>query len=100
MKLAKSIAIVAAFILALTLTVWAAGGFHRGWTQTQIPTIDVDPITEIEFVTYRQGFVAGMDFLLSGTGIAAALFASSIVLILRSQRTQQAKNQHLKHKNE
>ncbi len=86
MRAANAIALVAALILAVTLTVWSSGGFHRGWTQTQIPTPQVDPITEIAFVTYEQGFVAGMDFLLLGAGIATALFASSIIVTMRSRR--------------
>jgi hypothetical protein len=86
MKVANAIALVAALVLAITLTVWSSGGFHRGWSQTQIPTAQVDPITEIEFVTYEDGFVAGLDFLLLGAGIATALFASSIVVTVRSRR--------------
>jgi hypothetical protein len=97
MKFAKAIALVAALILAITLTVWSSGGFHCGWSQTQIPTAQVDPITEIEFVTYEEGFVAGLDFLLLGVGIAGALLVSSVMLALRSRRKLQHTNRSVGH---
>jgi hypothetical protein len=89
MKLPKILALLAALVLALTLTIWSSGGFHRGWSQTQIPTTHIDPITEIEFVTYEDGFVAGMDFVFLGVGITTLLFASSIVLMIRQRRKLQ-----------
>jgi hypothetical protein len=97
MKIAYALAIAAALTLAITLTVWSSGGFHRGWTQTQIPTAQVDPITEIEFVTYEEGFVAGLDFLLLGVGIAGALLVSSMMLTLRSRRKLQRTNRSVEH---
>lgn len=53
---------------------WAAKGYHRGWTQNQVPVKQVDPITEIEFVTYEKRFVPGLDYLGGGVFVGCLLF--------------------------
>ena len=70
---------LAALILLLgTIGFWAAKGAHTGWSQNQVPVKQTDEITGIEFVTYEQRFVPGVDFLGAGTGLAAGLFAVSL----------------------
>lgn len=54
---------------------WAAKGYHGGWTKTQIPVTQVDPVTEIEFVTYEKGFVPGVDYLGGGIFAGVVVFA-------------------------
>jgi hypothetical protein len=70
---------LAALILFLgTIGFWAAKGAHTGWSQNQVPVKQTDEITGIEFVTYEQRFVPGVEFLGAGTGLAAGLFAVSL----------------------
>ena len=52
---------------------WAAKGYHKGWTQNQVPVKQIDPITELEFVVYEDRFVPGVDYLAGG------IFAGVIV---------------------
>jgi hypothetical protein len=75
----------AAGVLAAVLALWLATGAHRGWTRTQITEMQRDEITGIEFPTYRRGFVAGVDFLAAGLGVAAALAGASLLPLGRRE---------------
>lgn len=63
-----------------TVAFWALKGAHRGWSQNQVPTKQTDEITGIEFVTYEQRFVPGVEFLAGGFGLGAGLFALSFLV--------------------
>ena len=80
--------IVTALIAAATLVLWAAGGFHTGWTQTRIPVHGVDEITGIEFTTYEDGFIAGLEVLAAGLGAAFGISAISTALHYFNGRAQ------------
>ena len=71
--------ILSALILAGALGLWAAGGFHPGWTQTQIPVTGTDPITGIEYTRYEDGFVAGLDVVVAGAGLAGVIAAGGLI---------------------
>jgi hypothetical protein len=70
--------LVALALLLGTVGFWAAKGAHTGWSQNQVPVKQTDEITGIEFVTYEQRFVPGVEFLGAGTGLAVGLFAVSL----------------------
>lgn len=70
---------ISALLAAGVLAVWLAGGAHRGWTRTEITEMHRDEITGIDYPVQRPGFVAGLDFLGAGAGVAAALFAGSVL---------------------
>lgn len=76
----------AVVVLVATISTWIATGAHRGWTQNQIPVTVVDEITGIEAITYRPGFVAGVDFLALGLGLTAVLGASAWLTGRRARR--------------
>lgn len=82
-KLSRTISLL---ILLGGLGLWAAGGFHRGWTQTKIPEVYVDEVTEIEVVQYRDGFRAGLEVPVLATFLAA-LVAGGGWLYSRRGRT-------------
>lgn len=67
-------------LLAGTVIFWVAKGAHRGWSQNRVPIPQTDEITGIEYITYEERFVPGVDVLLAGTGAAAALFVVSFFL--------------------
>ncbi len=70
----------AGVLLALfTFCFWAAKGYHRGWTQNQVPVKQVDPVTELEFVTYKKRFVPGLDYLGGGIFVGVLLFGATFV---------------------
>ena len=58
---------------------WAAKGYHRGWTQNQVPIKQIDPITELEFVTYEKRFVPGVDYLAGGILFGVLLFGATFI---------------------
>lgn len=58
---------------------WAAKGYNRGWTKTQVAIPQIDPITEIEFVTYEKRFVPGVDYLGGGIAFGLLVFAATFV---------------------
>ena len=72
-------------ILALFLfAYWGAAGWNRGWTKTQIPQKQVDEVTGIEFVTYKDHFMPGIEFLTLGLFFCVLLFV--ITFIRRKSR--------------
>lgn len=71
MTITRCFQITTIVTLVATVGIWAATGAHRGWTQHHIPVSVFDPITEIEAIHYESGFVAGIDFLVLGAGVAA-----------------------------
>ncbi|MFP4282202.1 MAG: hypothetical protein ACLFU2_06235 [Opitutales bacterium] len=71
MKTSRILLLVSAALALATVALWALGGFHLGWTQTRIAETAIDPITEIEFTTYRDGFVAGVEVFVLGLGLSA-----------------------------
>jgi hypothetical protein len=70
--------LTALVLLIGTISFWSVKGAHPGWSQNQVPVKQTDEITGIEFVTYEQRFVPGVDFLGAGTGLAAGLFVVSL----------------------
>lgn len=70
---------LALVVLAGTVIFWGVKGGHRGWSQDRVPIPQIDEITGIEYVTYEERFVPGVDFLAGGIGTALALFAISFL---------------------
>jgi hypothetical protein len=75
---------LAGFLALFCFAFWAAAGWNRGWTKTQIPVKSVDEVTGIEFVTYKDHFMPGVELLSLGIFISLTLFA--ITFIRRSSR--------------
>jgi hypothetical protein len=71
--------ILALALMVGTLAWWTAAGTHRGWTQTEIPYQESDPITEITVTRYRKGFVPGVEILVLGCGTGAALLILTLI---------------------
>jgi hypothetical protein len=69
--------VAALVVLVAGLGFWAAKGAHTGWSMDRVPVKQTDEITGIEFVTYEDRYVPGVDFLGLGAGLAAGLFAVS-----------------------
>lgn len=74
---------LAGFIALFCFAFWAAAGWNLGWTKTQIAVKQTDAITGIEFITYKEHFMPGVELLALGVGISVALFA---VTFLRRAR--------------
>jgi hypothetical protein len=64
-----------AFLGLFVFCFWAAKGYHRGWTQNEVPVPQIDPITEIAYVTYERRFVPGLDVLGGGLLLGVLVFA-------------------------
>lgn len=70
---------VSAFLALFAFAFWAAAGWNRGWTKNQIPERQVDEITGIEFVTYRDHFMPGVELLGAGLFLCLLLFAITFI---------------------
>ncbi len=66
-------------LLAGTVGSWALLGAHRGWSQNRVPVTQVDEITGIEYVTYEDRFVPGVDWLGAGGTLAIVVFSLSFL---------------------
>ena len=71
----KSLRLFAVLLAIAVAGVWFGLGADRGWTKTALAIPLKDPVTEIEYVEYKSGFIPGVDFLAAGLIGAAALFA-------------------------
>jgi hypothetical protein len=68
---------VALLLVVGTLGFWAAKGAHIGWSQNRVPIAQRDEITGIDYVTYEDRFVPGVDTVAAGLGLAALVFGTS-----------------------
>ena len=84
--MARLLRILAVLVIVGTIMAWAVLGANRGWTKTKVQVLQVDPVTEIEFATYQDKFLPGVDFLAAGVGIGLALGACSAVIARLSSR--------------
>jgi hypothetical protein len=69
----------AAVIALYAICIWAAKGYHRGWSMNQVPITHTDPITEIAYVTYEKRFVPGLDYLGGGIFVGVLLFSATFL---------------------
>ena len=70
--------ILAVLALLAAGSIWLVTGANRGWTRTSEAVKTLDPVTEIEGITYVKKFKPGVDFLGGGAAVAAALAGASI----------------------
>ena len=83
----KKALLSAALVIALGgSATWLTTGAHRGWSQTSVPTMQVDDVTGIATPVYEDRFVAGMDFLGAALLIAGVLAISSF--LIRKSKTK------------
>lgn len=68
-----------AFVALFVFCFWAAKGYNTGWTKHQVQVQQVDPVTELEFITYEKRFVPGVEFLGGGIALGVALFAATFL---------------------
>lgn len=78
-RLSLSLRVASAAVLLAVLGLWVATGAHAGWTQTSKVVVQHDEITGIDFPVRQKTFVAGVEVLAAGAGLAAALAAASVV---------------------
>jgi uncharacterized membrane protein len=70
---------LAGFFALFSFSFWAAAGWNRGWTKTQIPVKQIDEVTGIEFVTYQDHFMPGVELLGLGLFLCIVLFAITFI---------------------
>ena len=66
----------AVIVLLAVLGLWVGTGAHAGWTQTSRVTLRHDEITGIDYPVREPAFVAGVEVLALGLGLAAATGAA------------------------
>lgn len=76
--IARTLRVAAALLVLGTLGFWLAQGSHRGWSQHRVPTKQVDEVTGLEFVTYEERYVPGVEVLAAGIGAGALLLGVSL----------------------
>ena len=73
----RTLQILAAVIALAAAITWAATGANRGWTKTEVAIKTLDPVTEIEGISYQKKFQPGVDFLGAAIGGAVLLLGAS-----------------------
>lgn len=67
--------LVAGLLIVAVFVWWAINGAHIGWTMTQVPSTQVDEVTQLEYIAYEERFVPGLELLLAGVAIGTAIIA-------------------------
>lgn len=70
---------LAGFLALFAFAFWAAAGWNKGWTKTQIPIAQTDEVTGIEFVTYQDHFAPGVELLSAALFFSIALFGITFI---------------------
>jgi len=83
--------LMAVLVLLVAGTTWLATGANRGWTKTSVMIKTLDPVTEIEGITYQKKFLPGVDFLGGSALLAGVLGAASLFFRKKNQPTQNQK---------
>jgi hypothetical protein len=76
--LATIFRLAGALLILATLGFWAAKGAHTGWSMHRVPTPQVDEVTGLEFVTYEERYVPGVEVLAGGIGAGLLLLGVSL----------------------
>ena len=79
--------ILAVLVVLTAGTTWLVTGANRGWTKTSVAVKTLDPVTEIEGITYQKKFLPGVDFLGAAFG-GAALIACASFFFRNNRQTQ------------
>lgn len=87
----KILQILALLVVLAAGTTWLVTGANRGWTKTSVAVKTLDPVTEIEGITYQKKFLPGVDFL-GGAGAVAVVLAGAS-LFFRKPKTNQTNKQ-------
>lgn len=80
-----ALVILAALCAFTGIGMWAAGGFHRGWTKTSVAVEKTDEVTGIVYREYEDKFVPGVEFPIAGVGGGIVLGGIALVLKPRSR---------------
>lgn len=66
-------------ILLFAIFFWLSRGANRGWSKSQVPRQQTDPVTGLVGVSWEQRFVPGLDFLGGSVAVSAALIGISFL---------------------
>ena len=80
-----SLRLIAAVCMLATIAWWFAAGAHRGWSMDKVPVEQVDEITGLNYTTYEDRYVPGVEVLGSGIAFGALLLAGTF---LRKPKTR------------
>lgn len=80
--------ILAVLVLLAAGTTWLVTGANRGWTKTSVAVRTLDPVTEIEGITYQKKFLPGVDFLGAAFGVAVLLAVTALFFRNKNKPTQ------------
>jgi hypothetical protein len=83
----KFLEALALFVALAAVVTWLVTGANRGWTKTSVAVKTLDPVTEIEGITYQKKFLPGVDFL-GGAAAVAAVFAGASFFFRKKKQTQ------------
>jgi hypothetical protein len=77
-KMKRILQMMAVLVLLAAEAIWLVTGANRGWTKTSVMVKTLDPVTEIEGISYQKKFLLGVDFLAGSALAAGALGATSL----------------------
>jgi len=79
--------LVSAFCLVFGIVYWSGKGAHTGWSMNRVPVAQIDEITGIEFITYEDRFVPGIEWLGGAVGLAVLFFGLSFFFRTKQKPT-------------
>ncbi|MDD5139445.1 MAG: hypothetical protein PHY43_04185 [Verrucomicrobiales bacterium] len=82
--------ILALLVVLAAGATWLVTGANRGWTKTSVAVKTLDPVTEIEGITYQKKFLPGVDLL--GCAAAVAVVLAGASFFFRNNKQAQTTN--------
>ena len=77
---------VLALILIFVSTIfWISTGSHTGFSKDRIEILQVEPITQIEYIDYEERFVLGVEYLALAYGLGVTSFGLSYAFSPKSK---------------
>ena len=79
--------LLAILVLLAAGALWLATGANRGWTNTSVMVKKLDPVTDIEGISYENRFQPGVD-ILGAAALGAGLLAGASLFFRNKKQTQ------------
>jgi len=89
----KTLRILSVLVLLAGVAVWFVTGRNLGWSKTSQAVEKIDPVTEIKYPEYKNGFYPGIDFLGLTVVCAGVLYAASFIFRKKLEQSQRSIDQ-------
>ena len=70
--------LISTLLIVATAGYWFAAGAHRGWSMDKVPVEQVDEITGLNYTTYEDRYVPGIEVLGAGVVLGGLILVGTL----------------------